>query len=407
MPLTVNPAYVDAVLHGLSSAEVDPLVCVRAVHAARRLNGRDFARAVNWLVAKRPELGSDSVVWDLVCSSAEHGKGAEEAEKFDSGDSARPVDEIIRGNFDFEVHAINEERGSAFVALAAVARVSAVRAEEILCLLERRIASEPLLCVRMAMMQAIGECAEREAAAGLRLLRAIAGKDLRALQCRAGRQLLAWAALTREEEVGDVITALSEAPWLSVRAWGIYLSAITALHARPNDSPRTEVDRLRKRVTACAAKHSLVPGPIGAEASRWLVRAFSDEDETVRDEVGNLEWPRILDDAEDRSDLIRSFLGSPSFNAHHSGILEALADRAERYRDLARDALERILPLIATSEVKSRFVLDRIVGRLLMNVYRVGEGDSKHEGRLLDLFDQYLAMGLNSLRESLDAYESG
>lgn len=408
MPPSTNHAYSDAILHGLGTAEVDAHVCARAIVAARRFNGRDFSRAANWLVEKRPELGSDSSVWEIVCRSAEHGDGAENEERFESSETNRSARELVSGNFDFEVHSLNEERGSAFEALAAITAINADRSKEVSQLIRRRIDVEPLICVRMAMMRAIGEIAVREPVDGLHLMRELARKDLRPLQCRAGRQLLAWAVWTRGEEVDDLITALSQAPWLSVRAWGLYLRASCALRdsVQPTDPASASLDQLHRRIEACAAAQNLVSGPIGVRASAWLARAFSDKDEAVRNEASDLEWEEVLDGTDDRSDLVRSFLRSPSFNAHHEGIAEALADRADRYRELAREALERLLPLLKSErEAKNRFVIERVVGRLLVNLYRAGEGNSEHEAALLDLFDRYLTIGLYSLNESLDEYE--
>jgi hypothetical protein len=413
MPLSVRADYAEAVLTGVRESEADGLLTTRAIKAALRWQDHNWNRVVCWTVYKHPSAGCDPEVLARLLHIAEFGTASDNVSRTTSQPQSprTSVHEFLEGNGDLEDSGVNEERGSAFEALASVLWDHPETFDEITALVERRADVEPLLSVLMCMLHTVNSIAKYDAELGVRLLNRLAARDLRSIHSRAGHHMLRWMSATYPEKVEGIASRLAALTDDSLRAFGLVLQAGAALN---DDSAASAFladaanDTLRRQVAAFRGHANLTSDKVGDRAARWLASLFNDPDKVVRDELIYIHWDQVLDGTTDRTEVARAYLNSAAFEDHSDGFVKALEERVDLFPGLAFETLQRILDLYSNWEGQQRQghqLTFHHLGRLLVELYRAIEGNTEKERKLLDLFDTYLAHNQYDVRAEISRYE--
>lgn len=412
-PSSTHPTYVDAVLHGLREAQGAGGFAAAAIETSARWPEANFARSICWLVERHSEAASTRSVVERLLVFAVTGTASDSAVRTMNRDKAEPtsVMEILHTGSDLEASGINEERGSAFKALASVLWDDASTLGEIADLVARRIDEEELPSVRVCMLRTINSIARHDVGRGILLLQRLAGRDIVCLQSQPGRLLLDWLAYAYPVELGEVVRKLSSSEAVNLRVLGLFIEAGVALAdgaSTPGFVAGFEGDVLKRQVAVFRAAGNIRTGAIGDRAAEWLLALFDDPERRVRDETANVRWEQVLDPSVNRHDIARAYIASKGFEEHSDRIFRALEERLDSCTELTFLAMKRLLALFdiwkARGEVNRSAMTSRL-GRILVALYRAVQGDTRLECELLDLFDVYLRQDIWDLRSEIAAYE--
>ena len=413
MPLTLNAAYAEAILAGVSEGTADGLLTARAIKAAMRWTEADMGRTINWTVQRHPSAAKDPEVFAAVLTSAEFGSASDTAVRTINPDQTprTSVRELLDHNGDYASSGINGERGSAFEALATVLWEDAKTFSTIADLVERRVEAEPLTSVRMTMLHTINSIAKHDTSRGLRLLERLARKDVIALRCHNGHHILNWATYNVDFDVDGISGLLIASEEPAQRALGLLMQSGLALgddaHAA-SFMERFAGNPLCRQVAAYRAAGNVTSDRVGDRAVAWLTVLLDDEDDDVRRETAQAEWNEILDGKTDRTPLVFAHITSRSFQDQSDSLMRALEERVDRFPDITFAAIRRVVELIDGWQGKDRhnhFSTLHLLPKVLVGLYRAVDGDSARERELLDLFDSYLARDSGSIRTEIGAYE--
>lgn len=413
MPLTLNAAYAEAILSGVREGAADGPLAARAIKAAMRWPDADLGRTINWTVQKYPDAAKDPEVLASVLTSAEFGSASDTAVTTTNPDQTprTSVRELLGRNGDYEMSGLNGERGSAFEALATVLWDDADTVSAIADLVERQVEAEPLTSVRMMMLHTINSIAKHDTSRGLRLLERLARKDRIALRSRNGQHILNWATYNPDFDSDEISKLLIASQDLGQRALGLLMQSGLALGDDTSAavfSARFARDTLCRQVAAYRANGNVTSDRVGERAVAWLMDLFDDEDKDVRHEAARAQWSEILDDKNDHAPLVFAHIASRSFQDDPDSLMRTLEDRVDRFPDVTFAAIRRVVKLMDGWKENDRhghFSTLHHLPKILVELYRAVDGDSARERELLDLFDNYLARGMASIRTEIGAYE--
>lgn len=185
---------------------------------------------------------------------------------------------------------------------------------------------------------------------------------------------------------------------------------MAALHEDRNTAfvARFRGERAVREIAAFLGTRYLSAEAENGRVSSWMMDLFNDRDPRVLEECQGIDWAALLDRADSRTELVSTFVASPCFEARSDRLMLALTDRVARYPDLALHGARRAIALAPTwsgEAGKGHFSTVHRMGRLLMALYQLDQGDPARESDLLDLFDDFLARDVYDIRKEVDAVE--
>jgi hypothetical protein len=411
MPASLNPQYAESIVHGLGESDGDGASIAEAIFFALRNPDAECGRFVAWTVRRHPDAARDQTIFDMILTMAESGEANDRAVGSSSAEAREKttVHELLRTGGNAEANSINEERGSAFEALAAVLWHDGARLDAIVSLLDRRIEAEPLSSVRMAMLATINSVTKHDVAIGLQLLNRVGRYDPETLLSRNGRHILRWAKHQADYDI-QITANLIASPTPSHQALGLLIEASIALG--DEQGAQTFLTRfqtpLAKQVAAFIARDNLEAGPIGDRSSRWLETLWNDPDPEVRAESGRVAWRNVLAAESPRRSLVTWFVASAAFDDDPGHFLHDLQGWVPSYPDATFTAVRNIIGRSrdhTPEQRRARYMSTHYLGGTLVALYRLVESDPDQERELLDLFDEYLASDHYDIRSHIGSYE--
>ena len=284
------------------------------------------------------------------------------------------------------------------------------RLDAIVTLLDRRIETEPLTSVRLAMLGTINSVSKHHPEQGLSMVARIARHDPHALLGHHGQHVLGWAKF-RPSFDASIIPGLIAAPDLSLKALGLKLEAALALLADERGVRFTSrfSTPLARQVAAFMASANITnDGTIGAQSLAWLQTLWNDPELAVREEANRVDWSKILVEGPPRNDLVASHIASSSFDDHPDRLLRDLQGWVAVFPEATLAMVRKILESTADDTEgprRGRHMSAHYLGQTLVELYRAVEGDADRERVLLDHFDAFLANDLYDIRRQIGAYE--
>lgn len=413
LPADVVSEYPMAILSGLSrEAKPTPDHVARAVRAAERWAHPELGKMAAWAVQHAGGATRDREVLDRMLRSAASGQASNSVVKSSKpGATARDrVEQRLQADSQDAMNSMNEERGSAWSALATALWEDETLLDPVASLLEARMDVEPLTSVRMPMLHAINSVCKHDIARGLALLNRMLAIRPEALVSQAGLQILSWAKNHPAFDM-DGLIALDQARNPPLKTLSLLMQAqLAALHEDRNTAfvARFRGERAVREIAAFLGTRYLSAEAENGRVSSWMMELFNDRDPRVLEECQGIDWAALLDRADSRTELVSTFVASPCFEARSDRLMLALTDRVARYPDLALHGARRAIALAPTwsgEAGKGHFSTVHRMGRLLMALYQLDQGNPARESDLLDLFDDFLARDVYDIRKEVDAVE--
>jgi hypothetical protein len=416
LPTTVNPAYPEAIVGGLREAQdLTPHEVSRLISAAKRWDGGDIARQLCWVVQTNPTAIADLPVLEFLMGVAISGDAQDSVKtvRDPTSRTSLSVREALGDLGDLELGGMNEERGSAYEALASGLWQVPDALGPIKLLLDRQIDVEAKNSVRCCMLRTINSVAKYDPMVAIGYIQRLAKKDLRPLQSPSGRHFLLWAVHRYGPDLQDVIDEMWAAKHLGLRTLARLLEVdrvlsgfaqAEALQARFSEDPL-----LRQVAAFRSSRHLTVDSPVARRvATDWLPSFFDDAQRSVRDESALVDWSEALDDLADHSAIVRAYIHSAAFEDHSDRLMRALQERVAVCPEIAFDALRRAIALHqkwVEDERHGHFSTIHQLGTFLVALYRAFEDEPDRESEVLDLFDTYLAREVGGMRSEINAFE--
>lgn len=415
MSISLNSDYAEAMINGLQESEVDGFLVARAIKAALRWSEGNFRRVVSWTVRQHPSSALDSEILAYLISAAEEGLASDDIVKTIKSDNENKIKiaaaDLLAEDEDLWSSGINGERGAAYEALATVLWNHEEILPEILDLIERQVRTEPLASVRICMVHAINSVGKYEPDCAVRLFQKNAEFDQRILIGNPSLHMINWVVNRNPEVVVQLARTLTMSEHRNLLATGHFFESLLAL--LDDDQNRDFVagfqrSSLRRQIAGYRAAANISSDHHGDRAVEWLLELFNDSEILVRKDAMVSDWEGVLSGEQDRSEFVRYFISSKSFEDNSDSLLRALEDRVSQFSELTFDAVDRVMEAFGgwTGENKQgHYFTFHHLSRVLIELYRSIEGGGPAERKILDLFDAYLSRDIYDMRNEISAYE--
>ena len=411
----INADYPEAVISGLRESSADGALVARAIKSAMRWQDVDFGRMVCWTIQRHPSAALDPEIFNLVLKAAAEGSASDTAVKTTNPSKAQRKRETARGLLERDgnlyASGINEERGSAYEALASILWEFESTLPQIIGLLEQRIEDEPLGSVRLCIAHVINAVGKYEPDRSVKMLQRLVKQDPRVVQGRAAQHTLGWVAHRSPDVVAQISVDLQTSDTPGLRAHGHFLESLLALLNDERNATFVAgfgASTLRRQIAGYRAAANLSSDIEGDRAAGWLLQLFNDSDRLVRQDTVGIDWEDVLDEGRDRSDLVSVFIKSVAFDEDSGHLMRALENRVSQFPALTFAAVDRVMELSGgwtDADRQGHYSTLHHLSRVLIELYRYAEGGSTDERKILDLFDAYLAGDVYGMRDEIGVYE--
>lgn len=389
---TTHPAYVDGVLQGLGSTEieVDPNLVFDAIRHTAALGQTEHDRWIPWALRRHMAGAVPDDLIQLVLDRALHSPDPDH----DAWMQEAPSGGKYYGGDPWH-DGMNTARGEACLVLGdLLLHDSDGHRTSLVVDSFPKLASDPAVCVRA--------CAARVLAAGLRHARAEAVEafqllidtDDRLLACDPVEQLIIYVGFGDSETVRPVIKLMLTSEHDNVREAGGRLAAFAALELGLGDLLAGVADAdpgVRRGAARLCARRLPIAGD-GLTAANALRIFFDDEEATVRQVAAEVAGTLRGRELRPHAPLLDALIASPAFSDAVPQLLLTLEYATERVDDLVLLTAHRFLYLyrgqLDTFAAPSGDAKE--VGELVLRAYaQASDADGRRHS--LDLVDELLA----------------
>lgn len=156
-------------------------------------------------------------------------------------------------------------------------------------------------------------------------------------------------------------------------------------------------EELAKRAAACMAAACLFDINEGGAALKWLLAHAADDNESVREQVFQLDWDIIVSEGGQRlHSLILALEKTPKFPSSAERLVAILGDSAATPPELAFIVVKKVLASHSISESNQQPTIPYGLSKLVMAVSESAASRDHEYSEALDLVDQFLALELDS-----------
>jgi hypothetical protein len=378
----VPPAAIASVLRVVAGQipreELDNL-CLHA----HSMHGSSVASDICWAVQKSGCASRDLV--EVVGTHSEHPDPTQELARTPAtGSDGQPY-----YGGDLATAGLNCVRGAVAIAIAALLRTSDEHLGT-LAPLVAKLASDPILAVRVSAAQAVGALTLHDLDRALDAAASLFDTHDDVFDARSTEQLLRWAVIHAPERFAPVLLkALTGAEPIATRGGRTW--AVAQYHGALRDPVPDDIKRLQPAARGGAAE---VFAANAHDSADDLTGLFSDPASEVRKQAARVWWNLDDPDLKVLEKLATAFISSPALQDDEmDGLVRVYARLPGRLPDTTLEVCERVIT-VAGAELgdlrTARSASSRDLIALILRYYRQGDDDRRK--RCLDLIDRLVEL---------------
>ena len=405
-PNDANPSYFEAVLRGISDANLDLQTVVRVCERCHRIEGRPLGREICEPIAGLAKDNVPPEALDLVARYAtEDPDPQQELWRTQVTPQIAPEAEYYyRG--DILTNGINTSRGRAAQALARLIESDHRRIEYFQSALEKMV-QDPSIAVRSCVAQALIAVLRFDRDLAVGLFRQLCNTEDALLRTPFIERFMYFALQTHFQELAPILDRMVNSELPDVASTGARQACLAAL-----DLPEAVAiaDRClsgseSQRVGAAQVMAANIKvATCRSFCEDALVSLFNDPSEKVRAEAANCFRRFEEDDLMGYEHLIAQFVLSDAFAKNRFPLLIALERTTAKLPEVTLSACKRFIDVagLAAGDISTREAGDAdTVIKLTLRTYQQSSDDTI-QARSLDLVDKLMELGAYGIHDALE-----
>lgn len=407
--------YPEGILFGLAESQTSPKTLLSAIQYAHSQPERPFGNGICRIFQRHLHLADDHQAFEILVWYVEHGNAATEgeAERERVKQEIIDIDSLTRRGGALQIRGAYGDRGAAAEALGAVIWECPSRLEEGIKVLERRVATEPLLSIRCCLTRPIYSVLRYDNRRAASLLRNLvirpAGVDLTPLSTHYGVDALFYI-LHGSPDIGhELLDQLMRSEYEDQRLIGAFHLFREAFY-NPGFAERADTfiavsDKHRKLAANAAANH-LPYADYRSRAETQLKCFFDDQVKEIRAEAADCFRNLQAENLNSYRLLLHSFIQSKAFDEENFAFFLFLEEARDQTFEEVVLSSERLVELIESGGKKDeRFHTVHYLDDLIRREYSAVADQPNLRRRLLDVIDRMLMLDLYGTDRIIQEHE--
>ena len=405
-PDDANPSYFEAVLRGISNANLNLETVVRVCERCHRIEGRPLGREICEPIA---DLAKDNVPPEALELVAWYATEDPEPQQELWSTQVTPqimpeVEYYYRG--DILTNGINTSRGRAAQALARLIESDHQRIAYFQSALEKMV-QDPSIAVRSCVAQALIAVLRFDRDLAVELFRKLCNTEDALLRTPFIERFMYFALQTHFKELVPILERMVNSQIPDVASTGARQSCLAALDL-PEAAAIADLCMGGSESQRVGAAQVMAANIKVATCRSFcedaLVSMFNDPNEDVRSEAANCFRRFEGDDLGGYEHLIAQFVLSDAFPKNRFPLLIALERTTAKLPEVTLSACERFIEVagLAAGDISTREAGDAdTVIKLTLRTYQQSSDDSIR-ARSLDLIDKLMEFGAYGIHGALE-----
>ena len=404
-PDDANPSYFEAVLRGISGADLDIETIVRVCERCHRIQGRHLGREICEPIAGAakdnvPPEGLDIVAW----YATEDPDPDQELWRTQAPPSG---DYYYRGNV--LEHGINTVRGRAAQAVTKLIEGDHQRVARFRPALEKMV-QDPSIAVRSCVAQALIPLLRFDRDLAVELFRQLCDTEDELLHTPFVERFMYFALQTHFRELAPILERMVNSEIPDVASTGARQACLAAVDL-PEASTLASLCLSGSESQRVGAAQMMAANIKVATCRSFcedaLSSLFDDPSERVRAEAANCFRRFEGDDIAGYGHLIAHFVRSDAFPENRLRLLITLKRTTAKLPEVTLSACERFIDVarLAVGDISTREAGDAdTVIKLTLRTYQQSS-DDMIRARSLDLIDKLMEFGAYGINDALEDFE--
>lgn len=440
-PEGANVAYFNAVLRGLSEAEIDNVqVVIQVIERCHHLSQKPCGSSITWLIGKQAKLPWTQEVFDILIWYAlsdpdpdqelwrtpvkENDSGSEteiQPSEIDSDDHSNfepnslSQNETASNRFyyggDILTAGINTVRGSTATTIAKLIFAEKDRAAKFLAALQEMV-NDTSIAVRTCVAEALTAMLNYDRDIAVELFLKLCETEDVLLGTQTVEYFLYYALQTHFEAIKSLIQRMIDSEISEVLQVGAKQACIAAL-SRIEGAHSIALDCLSRSATHRLAACEIFAKNLRSEQCQTLCESalaqlFYDSNKEVRSEAAKCFFSFEKDELGRYVHLLGLFIQSPAFFDGLRDLVWSLEKTTAEIPEIIYEACNRVVRNeFEKSDFSNRFwgVETSTLSKLLIRAYRQSE-DPALQSKCLDVIDTMTELGVYGIDRALEQYET-
>ena len=404
-PDEANPSYFEAVLRGISEADLDIETVTRVCERCHRIEGRPLGREIcqpiaNATPGKVPPEALDIVGWYAT-------EDPDPDRELWRTPVPRSSDYYYRG--DALEHGINTVRGRAAQAIAALIEGDPERIAYLHPVLERMV-QDPSVAVRSCVAQALLAVLRFDRDLAVELFLQLCDTEDELLQTHYVERFIYFGVQTHFGELSQVLVRMVDSQIPEVASVGGRQACLAALdfeEAAGIANLCLSGSEAQKLGVVQVMEANVSAATCRSYCEDVLIELFNDPYETVRVEAARCFLRFKGDQIGEYGRLINEFVSSRAFSQNYYPLLRALEQTTAKLPEATLLACERFVDIagLAAADISTREAGDAdTVIKLALRTYQQSSDDTIR-ARSLNLIDKLMEHGTYGINDALEEFE--
>ena len=404
-PDETHPSYFEAVLRGISEANLDMDTIVRVCERCHRIEGRPLGRVICEPIANSSAGNVPPEALDLV---AWYGTEAPDPDQELWRTPILPSSEFYYRR-DILNHGINTARGRAAQAIAKLIEGGQERIAYFRPALEKMV-QDPSIAVRSCVAQALTAVLRFDRNVAVELFKRLCNTEDALLQTHFVERFMFFALQTHFQELSPILERMVGSKMPEVASVGGRQACLAALdleEAADIADLCLSGSEAQKVGAAQVMAANVSVATCRSYCEDALVRLFNDPSENVRDKAANCFRGFEGDNLAGYEHLIAQFVLSEAFPKNRFPLLMALERTTAQLPEVTLSACERFIDVagLAAGDISTSEAGDaNTVIKLTLRTYQQSS-DGTIRARSLDLIDKLMEYGSYGINDALEDFE--